>query len=464
MKLSRKWILVAALVMSVAMATSGTLAYLTDRDSETNVFTFGNVDIKLDEAFEQGTTLVPGVEIQKVPTIKNIGKNDAWVWMTFSIPSALDNWTGGVSTEEGSYKNVIHWNPLGATTEGYVTEDRVAKAVADGILPEGTTVADVEAKGTWDVFNEIVDGNNAYQEKINGIYYNTYVIPFTKPLKAGDETWPGAVTKVYLDAQIDIDPKGDLYKVVNGEATPVDWNINDDGAPTIYVAAYAIQVEGFESSFEDAYEAYGLQWGKNGGVEYDNPVLVTSIEELRAALEDGATDVIVKGVEINESPFNGRYYKDRNIVFADCTFTANMNWMYINNATFTNCTFDVGSANSAVHYDELFGDAFFDGCTFKSGKVQIGTNKDGTATVTFNDCEFAETTQTHSIWSEMGIRIYSPVTFNGCEFNNRVVMAGFADQPVTFENCTMNGGTPVYYVDNTDGIIRGGNIPAVTIK
>ena len=36
-----------------------------------------------------------------------------------------------------------------------------------------------------------------------------------------------------------------------------------------------------------------------------------------------------------------------------------MNYMYINDATFTNCTFDCGSANSAVHYDELFGDLVF---------------------------------------------------------------------------------------------------------
>ena len=34
----------------------------------------------------------------------------------------------------------------------------------------------------------------------------------------------------------------------------------------------------------------------------------------------------------------------------------------------------------------------------------------------------------------------------------------------TFDGCTMNGGSPVYYVDNTDGIIRGGNVPNVTVK
>lgn len=450
MKLSRKWILVAALVMSVAMATSGTLAYLTDRDSEVNVFTFGNVDIELNEEFEQGTQLIPGKDINKLPSIENTGKTNAWVWMTLSIPAELD-------APDSASDNVIHWNWTGATDEAVMSETSLQKAHANGWISEDITMDMIKANNwTWDM------SGDAYETEIGGKAYHSYDLLYNAQLAPGEKTLPGIV-KVYMDAHIDIDPEGNLHHVQNGNVTDIDWNIYEDNAPTIYIAAYAIQTEGF-ADIDTAYKAYAEQWGENGGVEYVTPVLVTSIEEMRAALEDGATDVIVKGVEINDNPFNGRYYKDRNIVFADCTFTTNMNWMYVNDATFTNCTFDVGSANSAVHYDELFGDAVFTNCTFKSGKVQIGTNKDGTATVTFNNCVFEETTQTHSIWTEMGMRIYSPVTFNGCEFNNRVVMAGFADQPVTFDSCTMNGGDPVYYNDNTDGIIRGGNIPAVTIK
>lgn len=446
MKLSRKWILVAALVMSVAMATSGTLAYLTDRDSATNVFTFGNVDIELNEEFTQGTQLIPGVTVEKAATITNKGTTDAWVWYTLAIPTDLDS--------EYASDNVIHTNVPGRNWFGYNTNENY--------WLEGQTEAVPDEK-TWIVDAPVfANGAKSIQTEINGVPCTLYAHLYKGTLAPGETTTVG-LSQVYLDYHIDIDPEGNLNHVEKGVVTPIDWNINEDGAPSIYLAAYAIQKDGFDT-VEEAFAAYTEQWGENGGVEYVTPVLVTSIEEMRAALEDGATDVIVKGVEINDNPFNGRYYKDRNIVFADCTFTTNMNWMYVNDATFTNCTFDVGSANSAVHYDELFGDAVFTNCTFKSGKVQIGTNKDGTATVTFNNCVFEETTQTHSIWTEMGIRVYSPVTFNGCEFNNRVVMAGFADQPVTFDNCTMNGGDPVYYNDNTDGIIRGGNIPAVTIK
>ena len=185
---------------------------------------------------------------------------------------------------------------------------------------------------------------------------------------------------------------------------------------------------------------------------------VTDLAGLQNALDAGETDIVVEGVDFTSNPFNGKYYKDRNIDFVDCTFTANMNYMYINDVTFTNCTFDCGSDNSAVHYDELFGDAVFNNCIFTSGKIQIGTSEN--ATVTFNNCVFADTAGT-SIWSDKGIRVYCPAEFNGCEFNNRVALAGSNDLPMNFNSCTMNGGTPVYYNGNSDGIISGGNVPFV---
>ena len=99
-------VLLVALVSAISIGA--TLAYLTDRDSEVNVFTIGDVTIDLKEEFEQNSTLIPGVKIEKKPTITNTGKNDAWVWLTFAIPAALDVNTPG--SDVGSIDNVIHWN------------------------------------------------------------------------------------------------------------------------------------------------------------------------------------------------------------------------------------------------------------------------------------------------------------------------------------------------------------------
>lgn len=266
MKLNRKWIMVLALVMSMAMATTGTLAYLTDRDSEANVFTMGNVEIDLKEDFEQGAELLPGLDIEKKPTITNTGKTEAWAWMIVSIPTALDNWNQG-GGQEGSNNNVIHWNITGATHEGYVTDASVEKAIAAGILPEGTTAADIEANNqTWDVLNNKLE----YQNAIDGVMYNHYVMLYNKALQPGETTLP-IMHKVFLDAHVDIDPEGNLSKVDAGVVTPIDWNINDDGNPIIYVSAYAIQKEGF-ATVEEAYAAYNAQWttdsGVNNGLEF----------------------------------------------------------------------------------------------------------------------------------------------------------------------------------------------------
>lgn len=460
MKIKNILLMALSLVVVAALAVGGTLAYLTDRDSKVNVFTMGNVSIELQEDFEQASKLVPGVNIEKKPVIKNTGDNDAWVWLTFSIPSALDNYVQG--TETGSNENVIHWNPLGATAEGYVTDARVTKAIADGHLDASLTDdIIIDNNMTWNVFNSLGDGKNVYQEEIDGVQYNTYVLLYNKALTKGEVTLP-SIYNVFLDAQVDIDPDGKLYKVSGGVATAINWNIKTDGAPVIYASAYAVQAEGF-ATVKDAYAAYQAQWGDNSAEYAPVPTVVASADDLVEALANGETNVVVKGVAISENVFNGHYYKDRNIDFVDCTFTANMNYMYINNASFTNCNFDCGSANSAVHYDELFGDLVFNNCTFTSGKIQVGANKDVTGTVTFNDCTFAETTQT-SIWSEKGIRVYSPAEFNNCEFNNRVVMAGANGLSIVFNSCTMNNGAAVYYTDNTDGIIRGGNIPDVTVN
>ena len=90
-----------ALLCVAVLATAsvvGVLAYLTDRDAETNVFTMGNVTIDLQDGFTDGTRLMPGTTITKPVTITNTGDNDAWVWYTVSLgklPAAAVSYTAG---------------------------------------------------------------------------------------------------------------------------------------------------------------------------------------------------------------------------------------------------------------------------------------------------------------------------------------------------------------------------------
>ena len=219
-----------SLVLVAALAIGGTLAYLTDREGKTNVFTVGNVDIKLNEDFVQGAQLVPGESIEKNVTVTNTGKNDAWVWVEITVPAEL--------------QSVIALKQSGAE---------------------------------WKV-----EGN---------------VAKLSAPLAAG-ETTASVLEEVAFAASVDITPEGDLYTVVNGVTADLGWNIKD--LPEIVVRAYAIQVNDF-NSVDDAYAAYGAQWGDNGVADVED-VKVTeaaTADELADALANGGVVVLTRDIELD---------------------------------------------------------------------------------------------------------------------------------------------------------------------
>ena len=83
----RKILLVAAALCMIAiLAVGGTLAYFTDTtEVKNNVFTVGNVEIKLEEpkwdeqGEEDAPEVYPGEALAKDPTVTNIGANPCFV-------------------------------------------------------------------------------------------------------------------------------------------------------------------------------------------------------------------------------------------------------------------------------------------------------------------------------------------------------------------------------------------------
>ena len=233
------WLLVV--VLTAGAAIGGTLAYLTDRDSEANVFTVGDVNIDLNEDFHQGAELTPGVEIVKKPTVTNVGPNNAWVWTTVAVPADL--------------AEVIDFTGKGDGWKDWT---------------EGTTT---------------IDGKD----------YVLYTILHTESLEVGEVTNP-LFTTVALDKTVDIDPDGQWHTVVNGTATDLSWN-NSDGNPVIFVSAYAIQEEGF-STVEEAYAAYNTQWGDNGTEYPEVPDLLDTAEELQEATMTSGNHIIAADIDL----------------------------------------------------------------------------------------------------------------------------------------------------------------------
>lgn len=455
--------LILVIALTAAIAVTGTMAYLQDDDSDVNVMTLGNVKIKQHEyervLKEDGTyEMVTSVKYgegyklqpftQSKPLYPATGAITGWGTKvpfdqiegasgTQAVFAGLNNVQDKFVLVENTGKSPAYVRTLIALENGSNTKSIIGISTGDFWTWKNIGIVEIDGNN-YDLFEAIYKGSES--RHIGGI------------LPAGEFTY-NSLGQVYMKNE-----------ATNEDCVALDGNKN--GTYDILVLSQAVQTNGFANAKTALDTAFGESNATNVAAWFEKtevPVTVTSAEDMKKALEAGETDIVVMGATLAENPFNGHYYKDRNIDFVDCTFTANMNWMYINDASFTNCTFDCGSDNAAVHYDELFGDLVFNNCTFTSGKIKIGASKDLTGTVTFNNCTFAETTAT-SIWSEMGIRVYSPAEFNDCEFNNRVVLAGSNGLPITFNSCTMNGGTSVYYVDNSDGIIRGGNIPAVTIN
>ena len=130
-----------SLLLIAALLITGALAFLTATDSKTNVFTIGNVDINLyeddwydhdsgdilDDENNNGVPdfaedIVPGQEIDKAPYVENTGSNEAWVYMTVSVPTAdradLEN--------PGTLNKVINENVSGVQIQvnAYAIQDK----------------------------------------------------------------------------------------------------------------------------------------------------------------------------------------------------------------------------------------------------------------------------------------------------------------------------------------------------
>ena len=261
----KKKILVLCLVVALAVTAvvGGTLAYFTDKDAATNTFTAGGVDIALIEQerdgqgglqeFTQDQVLMPIVGsaqgekdelgqpvaenyIDKMVTIKNTGKSDAYVRAYFAIPSALDD---GFEESFNASMNILHFNFGNVVSE-------------DGVIT--TTYNNQWLWGSVAKPNH--SGWNYFETTIDGVAYNVYYADYYKPLKAG-ETTEQFVSGVYLDKNVDMNAQGE-YTITRNGVTSV---IKDfDGSAKCPVFAVAVQADGFDNAADAVNAAFGADY------------------------------------------------------------------------------------------------------------------------------------------------------------------------------------------------------------
>ncbi len=246
MKLNRTLVLCLSIVLAASMALGGTLAFLTDTEQAVNEFTVGDVDIELIEMqrdeegnlseFEQGQQLMPGQNVSKETYIKNVGGNTAWVWLTYGVPSKMDNPDDPENRMLHVYNN---------------------------------------AAERWENPGEPIGTSN-----VGGVDYNIYIMRWPEPLVPGAQTDAG-LDYVHMDNRIDYDPiTGMYYLISGGEQIGEGVTAAELQNTKIIVNAYAFQYEGFENaSIEEVVNTYQEQWGQLTDVieKTDDAVTVTEV-------------------------------------------------------------------------------------------------------------------------------------------------------------------------------------------
>lgn len=215
--------MLAALALVGVVGAGSTLAYLTDTtDTVENVFTVGNVNVKVEENFEQNSLLMPVTGSAKQGTLKGgikkevyvtgeKGSQPAYVRVQIAIPDVLDD---GDPTFDAA-RNVLHFNYSDA------------------------------ADYNWNWYTSSTSNSwNAYKKTIDGVDYNVYVVTYMNTLAAEEKTKYPAMHQVYLDSKV---TSSDVEKI--NKELGENWKI--------LVVAEAVQAANFDDPFTALNAAFG---------------------------------------------------------------------------------------------------------------------------------------------------------------------------------------------------------------
>ena len=234
--MKKKILALSAAVVLIALAVAGgSLAWFTDSDETTNVFTVGSIDIVQNEIFDENSAmLVPVVGndpadaddnyIEKRVTVENIGRNEAYVQTYVAVPAVLDN------------NGILRLYDKNAATNGWTKID--GDVNADGVQPVATDVS--------------VDGET--------LLYNLYLYTYDGVLAKNTET-AACIEYVYIDPAIDLnvcdlegnDGLGDTAYFVLADGSEIT-EFNATGELNVYVATQAVQTVGFDNA-QSAFDA-----------------------------------------------------------------------------------------------------------------------------------------------------------------------------------------------------------------
>lgn len=239
-KNKKKILTVALIVCLVAVISFGTLAYFTDTDKTTNVFTIGSIDIEQNEKgadgndFVQNQQLLPVADpsnpttddnyIAKIVTVSNKGQNSAFVRTHIAVPTNLVNYIH------------LHTDETNWTREG----------------TSNTTMVGTDS-------------------------YTVYTYHYNSTLASGTDT-DKLLLGVYMDAKVDVKddpdtPAEDLqFCMWNDTTQKYDFSgypVSASAQINVLVATQAVQSQGFNGNIVSGLDAaFGA--GASGLPDFNN--------------------------------------------------------------------------------------------------------------------------------------------------------------------------------------------------
>ena len=279
------------MALCATMAITGTVAYLTDEEDAKNIFEVGNVDIEQyekdrdGEEFEQKQHLFPKVQVENGDALSETVTKDINGEVNLVNTERYNNYIDKIVTVENKGKS-----------EAYV---RNIVAVPTG-LPAG-----VDAPWLEVTFLDAANSDNddwkqcpvVEDVEIDGILYDLYVFNYEGPvdgkLASGDLTMP-TLLGFSMSSLVNFDEKyvnadgtlGAYY--YPGEDGDVYLTITPD-ANSILVATQAVQVEGF-ADFEHAFrESFNGDISKTNHPWYEADSSNQGSTNYVAKLSSGAT-------------------------------------------------------------------------------------------------------------------------------------------------------------------------------
>lgn len=431
----KNWKKVALTISSyaavAALAVGGTFAYLSDEESKVNTLTNGDaVDIVINEyqrnddgsaleEFEQGKVLYPIVGsaqesdtnpmdtwgmpqaenyVDKIVTVKNTGKTDAYVRVFVAIPTALL----GDSIEEDS-DDVLHWN-FGNRVD---LDGGYTKAQGDNWKQTwgwayGDTAADPEFAATVDeqeyivttfYYKNALSPEEATTAVMAGLYLDKNVDYDNGVYMRGNDVieYPldeGVVVPIFADAVEATGAEGETYKTAFAERDAVEvfknWADKATGSVVAAPAANAVRPTAYVPAAE--------------GETIESLVVVDDSDadtNLRALYNgESKADYVTGDLIIKNSYLDGTYAMNAyavngsgaELIVSNTDLRGWVSYTGFASASFTNCTFDENSNPGIYKTIRPYDTTVITNCDFAEGYEFLYDKLGEGDTVTFVNC------------------------------------------------------------------------------